>query len=104
MALVATAVAGWVWGARAVLATGTAGMVAVSTHSLAAWRIRVAWRGPFKKLAAAFVVGMALRLAGAAVVFALVLWDRSVFPAAPTLSVFLVVLMTLLFTEMLFLK
>ena len=108
LGLILTAlVAGLVWAGadvRAGLAAAVFGGLATAIHLIAFLALQRRWNAPFKELAVGWGIGMALRLGGALIWMAAVVWNRELFPPLPSAIGYLGVLIPLLFMEMRFLR
>lgn len=111
--VVGVVVAGWgIWGAGVLAATSASSLLGLLVHLVAASRLRRVLEGEpkglgganLKDVAGAFALGMGMRLLGIALVVVAVLWERTRFPAAPSLLAYGAVVVPLLFMEMRFLK
>ncbi len=100
-------VAGLVWAGSdfgAGMAAAAFGGLATAIHLAAFLTLQRRWKAPFKELAVGWGIGMGLRLGGALIWLAAVLWDRVLFPPLPSAIGYLGVLIPLLFMEMRFLR
>lgn len=102
---VVTAGAVWLgWGIPAAGAAAAFGVLATGIHLVAVAALKPAMQGPVEQLAKRWALGLLLRLGGAGLLGAALIWKPALFPPLPTAIGYLGVLVPLLFTEMRFLR
>ena len=93
-----------VWGRSAAFAGMLFGLLAVLLQTVAIWLLRPVIEAPLRRLAVRWLMGTALRLAGAGLWALAAVLDRATFPPLPAAVGYLGVLVPLLFLETRFLK
>jgi O-antigen/teichoic acid export membrane protein len=96
----AALVSGWWWGGTGAAAAAGAGLLAAAAETGAMAVLRPALQRPFEGVVQRWAAGLVLRLVSAVVIGGLVLRWPGRFPALPTATGFLMVLIPLLFGEM----
>jgi hypothetical protein len=100
LTLVASAIAGALWGPAAVVPAAVFGAVSTGIQLLATWCTRRWPAGPRAVFARGWLYGMALRLGGVVLFAAAAFGWRSVFAPLPTALGFLGVIVPLLLMEL----
>ena len=88
------------WGTSAAIAAGSAGLLATGIESVSVVLLSRALEPPFERLFKRWAIGLGLRVGGLLLVVAAALGWPARFPAVPTATGFVAVLIPLLLGEM----
>ena len=97
---VVTAIVGFAWGWPATAPAAVFGLLATAIHVAAVGLLEPALEPPFDRMLKRWAAGLALRLAGAALLGAAVVLRPATFSPLPSVAGFLGVLLPLLASEM----